>query len=242
MEEQRKDDEIEIDLGEIFHLLLRKIWVIIACFVVGAVLFGGITKLFITPQYEASSMIYILGKTTSISSAMDLQLSQQLTVDFETLAKSRPVINSVIKSLDLDTTYEDMIETITVENPADTSILKMVATNPDPKLARDIANELADATARQVSSVMVTDKPSTVEEAVTPKKPSSPNTLKNTAIGAVLFAVLAAAFLIITHLMDDTIKTEEDVRKYLNLNTLAAVPFESGDRQPKRKKKKVRAA
>lgn len=135
-----------------------------------------------------------------------------------------------------------MIKTITVENPADTSILKMIATNPDPKLARDIANELADATARQVSSVMVTDKPSTVEEAVTPKEPASPNTLKNTAIGAVLFAFLAAAFLVITHLMDDTIKTEEDVRKYLNLNTLAAVPFESGERQPKRKKKKVKAA
>lgn len=242
MEERMKDDEIEIDLGELFHLLLRKIWIIIACFVAGAVLFGGFTKLFITPQYEASSMIYILGKTTSISSAMDLQLSQQLTVDFETLAKSRPVINRVIKELDLDATYEEMIKTITVENPADTSILKMVATNPDPKLAKDIANELADATARQVASVMVTDKPSTVEEAVTPKNPSSPNTLKNTAIGGILLAFLAAAIIVIMHLMDDTIKTEEDVRKYLNLNTLAAVPMEQGERQMKRKKKKVRAA
>ena len=34
--EAQRDDEIEIDLGEIFHLLLNKLWVIILCFIVGA--------------------------------------------------------------------------------------------------------------------------------------------------------------------------------------------------------------
>jgi hypothetical protein len=36
---------------------------------------------------------------------------------------------------------------------------------------------------------------------------------------------VVAAFLIIRHLMDDTIKDDEDVRKYLNLNTLAMIPY-----------------
>ena len=34
--------------------------------------------------------------------------------------------------------------------------------------------------------------------------------------------------IVIRHLMDDTIKTEEDVKKYLELNVLAAVPLEKG--------------
>ena len=96
MNEQIKDEEIEIDLMELFHVLLKNVWVLIICLVLGAaVAFGG-TKLFITPQYEATSMIYILSKSTSISSYLDVQLGQQLTVDFETLATTRTVVETVI--------------------------------------------------------------------------------------------------------------------------------------------------
>ncbi|MGJ7011616.1 Wzz/FepE/Etk N-terminal domain-containing protein, partial [Ohessyouella blattaphilus] len=90
------EDEVEIDLLEIARVLLNKIWMIILCVIVGVTLAFGVTKFVITPQYTATSMIYILSNTTSISSAVDLQLSKQLTIDFEILAKSRPVIERVI--------------------------------------------------------------------------------------------------------------------------------------------------
>lgn len=47
--EAQRDDEIEIDLGEIFHLLLNKIWVIILCFIVGGVIGFAGTKILVTP-------------------------------------------------------------------------------------------------------------------------------------------------------------------------------------------------
>ena len=65
--EMQKDDEMEIDLGEIFHLLMNKLWIIVLCFIIGATLAFGGTKLLITPKYSASSMIYILTKTTSVT-------------------------------------------------------------------------------------------------------------------------------------------------------------------------------
>lgn len=227
-ERMRENDEIEIDLGEILHLLLRRIWIILLSFIVGAGLVGGITKFLITPQYSASSMIYILSKTTSITSVADIQMGAQLTVDFETLAGSRPVIEAVIDDLDLNLDYEELLKKITITNPESTQILKMTVEDEDPKLARDISNSLSEATADRVAEVMVTDKPSIVEEAVTPKEPSSPSLVKNTAIGALLGAFLAIAIIIVRHLLDDTIKTDDDVRKYLTLNTLASVPLEKG--------------
>ena len=38
MEEQIRDDEIEIDLVELFHVLMRKLWLIILCFAAGVIL------------------------------------------------------------------------------------------------------------------------------------------------------------------------------------------------------------
>ena len=220
------DDEMEIDLLELFQVLLQKAWVIILCMVIGAGLAFGGTKMLLTPKYSASSQIYILTKTTSVTSLADIQMGAQLTVDFEVLAKSRPVVEEVIDELNLDYTYEELVEMITTQNPSDTRILKMTVENEDPNLAKEIANAMAEVTAERVSYIMTTDKPKIVEEAVTPEKPSSPSTVKNTALGGILGAVLAMGIIVIIYLMNDTIQTEEDVRKYLDLNTLAALPLE----------------
>lgn len=219
-------DEIEIDLLALLHALWRKAGIIAICFIIGVAGSGVVTKFLITPMYQSTAMIYILGNATSISSSISLQLSQQLTVDFTILATSRPVVNQAIAELDSDLTYNQVIQQVKVENPSESSILKITATSSDPQEAADLANAMADATANRVSEVMDMDKPTTVEEAVKPKNPSSPNLLKNMALGGILGALLVCAFITVRFIMDDTIKSEEDVRKYLNLNTLAAIPRE----------------
>ena len=73
--EMQKDDEMEIDLGEIFHLLMNKLWIIVLCFIIGASdLRLVVRNCCITPKYSASSMIYILTKTTSVTSLADIQM------------------------------------------------------------------------------------------------------------------------------------------------------------------------
>lgn len=235
-----RDDEMEIDLLELFSTLLQRWYLILVCALIfGAAAFG-YTKYFITPQYEASSMIYILStkQATDLSMALDIQTSKQLTADFEILAKSRPVVEAVIDNLELDTDYETLVKRITVENPSNTFVLKMTAKDPDPEMACNLSNALSDATAEQVAKVMDTDKPNKVEEAVVPKEPVSPNVMKNTLMGVLAGAFLMCAFVTFMHIMDDRIKTEEDITKYLELNTLATIPLNKGSKKVTDKKSK----
>lgn len=237
MEEQMKNDEMEIDLVELFHVLMKKAWIIAICLLVGALIMGGYTKLFITPQYQATSTIYVLGNSVSMS-GVDLTLSKQLTADFTVLAKSRPVMNKIDQKLKADYGYRDLEYSvgelqnmITAENPSGTSLMRMTATNADPQLAADIANAAAEAVAERISEVMVIDKPSSVEEAEKPAYPISPNLKKNIVLGGILGAGLAIAVFVILFLMDDTIKTEEDVKKYLHMSTLASISKEKTRRR-----------
>ena len=235
-----RDEEMEIDLLELFSTLLQRWYLILVCALIfGAAAFG-YTKYFITPQYEASSMIYILStkQATDLSMALDIQTSKQLTADFEILAKSRPVVEAVIDNLELDTDYETLVKRITVENPSNTFVLKMTAKDPDPEMACNLSNALSDATAEQVAKVMDTDKPNKVEEAVVPKEPVSPNVMKNTLMGVLAGAFLMCAFVTFMHIMDDRIKTEEDITKYLELNTLATIPLNKGSKKVTDKKSK----
>ena len=226
MEKQIHENEDVIDLLDLGRALLRRWWAIALCLVIGAAAAFGGTKLLITPQYTATSMIYILSESTSITSMADIQIGDSLAQDFMIIGKSRPVVEKVIKQLDLNASYEAVASTIVFENPADSHILKISVTNPDPKLAADISNAVAEVTRAQIADVMGTDEPNTLEEAIVPVSPSSPNTMKNTMMGALLGAVLAAGLIIVLYLMDDTIKDEDDVKKYLQMNTLAALPME----------------
>lgn len=226
-EEQRLEmEEGQIDLIDLLHVMLRKLWLIVLCGVIGLLAFGGYTKLFVTPQYSASSMIYIFGSTSSLSDLANSALGTQLTSDFQTLAQSRAVLEKVIEELDLDMTYGQLSGSISVSNPASTRFLKLTVTNPDPELARDISNTMAEVTSDRVAEVMNTDRPTLMEKAVAPSAPSSPNLVKNAMIGGLFGAAIAIALILLQFMMNDTIQNEADVKRYLDVNVLAMLPEE----------------
>ena len=221
-------EEDTIDLMELAGVLLRKAWALALAFVIGATAAGVFTKLFITPQYEATSMIYIYTKSTSITSITDLQIGSQLAVDFQIVGTSREVMDSVISRLGLDTDYKKLLKSVEISSPSGSHILKIVATNPDPQLAADISNAIADELRARIAAVMNTDEPSTLSRAYVPEYPISPSMVKNVALGGIGLTFLLAAIFVVAFLLDDTIKNEEDVKKYLGLNVLAEIVVERG--------------
>ena len=225
MEERTwENEETGIDLIEIINHLLRKWWLILLSLAIGASVAFVYTKACVTPLYQASSMIYVLG--TKDGESINIDLSRKLTADFITLSKSRPVIREASEKIGLDMPYESVAGMITVENPTDTSMLKTTVTSTDPELARDLSNAISDTLAMRIQEVMNRDKPSTVEKAVKPQYPFSPNTTKNMMLGGLLGAVLVMGILIVRFLMDDRIKDQDDVEHYLQLNVLATIPLE----------------
>ncbi|GLG92085.1 YveK family protein [Sellimonas catena] len=220
-----KYQELGIDIQELAYVLWKKIGILLLCTIIGAGVTGVYTKLFVTPQYQSSAMIYIYGSTASFNSSK-LTLSSELTEDYTTLAKSREVMEGVIDKMGFDCTTQELASAISVSHDENSSILMMTATNSDPKVAADIANSVADETAERISEVMNIDKPSTVEDAVVSSSPVSPNLLKNILIGAFAGLVIAAGVIILSFLKDDTIKTSDDVAHYLDTTLLACLPKE----------------
>lgn len=83
---------MEIDLVSLFFYLIDKWKLLFLGAVVGVVLAGALV-FFQTPMYESNSTLYVLSKTTSITSITDLQVGTELTSDFSVIATSKPVIN-----------------------------------------------------------------------------------------------------------------------------------------------------
>ena len=232
MQEKSKETEnIEIDLQEIFGVLFHRLWIIIvAALVCGAVAFM-YSFFIITPQYQSTTKVYILNKQNASGSVTysDVQLSATLSKDYEQLVTSRYVIEGVIKELNLDETYESLVGRVSASNATDTRIIAITVTDPDPAQAQRMANSVRDLAAKHITEVMDIEAVNVVDQANLPDSPVSPSISKWTIIGALVGIIISAAVIIIQHLLDDTIKTSEDVEKYLGLSILALIPVNEGD-------------
>lgn len=230
MQDNNKNEEIEINLGEIFAVLLHKIWIIILASVVcGAVAFL-YSFFIITPQYESTTKVYILNKQSGSSvTYSDVQLSSTLSKDYEQLVTSRYVIEGVISKLNLDDTYEELAARVSASNTDETRIIAITVTDPDPEQAQKIANAVRDLAAQHITQVMDIEAVNVVDNANLPDSPVSPSVPKWTLIGVAIGMIISIAVIIIQHLLDDSIKSSEDIEKYLGISTLAVIPMNEGE-------------
>lgn len=242
-----RDDVIEIDLVELLGVILHNLWIIIVSGVIVAAVALLVSYFIITPKYESVTKIYVISKTNADTMTYsDLQAGSTLTKDYKELVKSRPVLEEVLAETGIDVELKDLEEQITVEVPTDTRIVSITVEDKDPYEARIIADSVRIAASKHIREVMDTEAVNVVEEASLPTEKSSPSILKNTAIGYAVGLFLAIAIVIINYIMDDTIKTPDDVEKFLGVSVLGSIPYSENDLSDKaemeryEKKKKQR--
>lgn len=238
---QQNNDEMEIDLLELFHVLWSKALVILLSAAAVGLAAMLVTQVFLTPQYQSTTKMYILTQQNNDTvTSSDLQASEQLTQDCAEMIQSRQVAESVISQLGLDLTAGGLLEKVTVTTSADTRIVTIDVQDEDPYLARDIANALRRIAADTIQDVMNIEAANVFEEANIPEEPVSPSEIKNTLIGVFFGFVIALAAVIISYLTNDTIRTSEEVERYLHLSTLGIIPLAEGEVKNKKKNKAKR--
>lgn len=217
--------EDEIDLVEVAYVLFDKLRYIVFFGLLGALILNAYAFFMIKPTYESTATMYIVSASDdSVVDLTDLNIGTSLTSDYKELIYSYPVLEQVIEKLDLDMTYEGLSKLITLENPADTRILKVTATTTDPELSRDIANTLVGVSVDYLPETMGTEQPNIAQEARAALQKSDPSYMKYTLLGGILGAFLCCAYLLFKYFMDDTLHTAEDIEKYFGVTPLTVIP------------------
>ena len=222
-----ENDEVEIDLREVFMVLLSHTFIIILGGLLAALIGFSVSKFLIPPTYESTTKIYILNKQDNATvTYSDVQLGTQLTKDYKELVQSRYVLEQVIQKLELgDLTYETLLKKVDVTTPTDTRILAITVVDTNPMLAMEIANEIRETAAVHIKKVMDIQAVNIVETANLPTQKAGPSVMKWTLIGGSLGIIFLSGFYLIRFFLNDTIRTSDDIEKYLGLSTLAIIPL-----------------
>lgn len=220
---------MEIDLLSLFFYLIQKWKILLLGAIIGGILAEGMTLLK-TPMYQSTSTLYMLSKTTSITSMADLQLGSELSSDFTIIASSKPVVDAAVESLKEDKnitlTRGQIQNMLSVANKEDTRMLSITVTSDDPELSYEVADAVTTAAVAQMAAITQTDPPTIVEHPEVASDAMDNGMRKNLAVGILAGLVLVAAIYVILYMMNDRIQTEEDIQTYLDATVLGVIPVD----------------
>lgn len=221
------DDEIEIDLWELFQILLKNwLWILLStlgCAILGLL----ITMFLITPKYRAEATMIVNTRQDQTATVTNDQITsaQKLVDTYSIIIRSRRVIDPIIEKLNIEADYESFVKNIIVESVNDTQVMSIQVENKDPEIALQVVQEIVDRAPGAIISTVEAGSVNVVSEPyVNSEVPVSPSKLKNTAIAAFIGLFISSGAFLLIAFLDNTFKSEEDIQKQLGLVTIGIIP------------------
>ena len=216
-------------LSEVFRIIRKRLWIIV---LVAVVFVGGAAgfSLAQTPIYEGSMKLLIQKPNREASDTLngDIQGLQQLTLTMVTLIDSRPVAESVIRELDLRTTPERLLQSLSVEQLSATPVISVSYKDPDRRLAQRVVNAVGEQFSERISEESPVAKGSVTvsvwERAALPKGPVSPDFMINIVVALLMGVLIGAGLAFLLEYLDDSWRSPEEVEEFTGLPVYGMIP------------------
>lgn len=215
-----------ISILELF-VLLKRVWlVIIAAGLIGGVITYCICSFFVAPVYEANAKMIVNSRQEQTGSLTNDQIvsAQKLTDTYAIIIRSQPVLEPVIKTLGLSVDVEQLARRVTVTSVNDTQVMQIAVQSKNAKQALQIVQQIEEVCPAIIIDAVEAGSVKTIEPAHLKKEPVSPNTNLFTVVAAFLCMVMVVIFAVLRFLLDNTYKSEVDLRNDLDLPVLGVIP------------------
>lgn len=223
------EEEITLDLRELFGILRKRMKLIISVTLIATLLSAIISFFMIKPTYEATQSVFIgknsESKNDNISyDSNDIAMYQKLVKTYAAIAKGTDIAEQLSKELNLNLTAKEVQSMIEVTPQQDTQILDIKVQSKDPNQAKDIAEKLTALFIEKSAKIIPNGNVQILDKARLPEKPVKPNKKLNVAIAFFLGLMVSVGVVFVLEYMDNTIKTQEDIEKYLEIPVLGTIP------------------
>ena len=223
--EEDKNEDVEIDLVEIWQVIKKQFGLLVIIVILCAVLAGVISKFFIAPKYTSSSTIFL---TPSISETGVVDYTSQnsnekLVNNVMALLVQDNILSEVAKQTGMES-VEDLRNQIKVSNDTNTTLVKVEATTLDPKLSKNIVNSTVNVFIDTMQENLNLKNIEIVDKAKLSYEPSGPNVKKNILMGAAAGFVIDALIVVLKVLTNTKLKSKEEAEKYLKLPGFCELP------------------
>jgi capsular polysaccharide biosynthesis protein len=198
-----------------YGVALRRHWGIGVSVALACLLAAVVVVLATPATYRATAQVFVASTGEGTSGS---QFVNQRVTSYPDVARSRAVLDPVIRSLGLDESFADLRERVEATNPLETSQIDIAVTGRDAAEAARVADAVAEEFGTVVEQLerpagaaspvdLTVTNPATV-----PTSPASPQTGLLLALGLVVGLALGAAAAVARARLDGRLHSAEDVR------------------------------
>lgn len=221
----------ELDLKELFFMFWNKKLEIILITLMFVAVGIGYSYFFVKPEYTSTTSLVLAQSSSSVQtgdgaiSATDLTMNSKLVSTYSELIKRKAILGQVCENLNIpDSNIQELRGKIKVNSAKNTEIIEISVTNKDPNIAAAIANEIAKVFGEKIVEIYNISNVYLLDRAEANAVPSNINHMKDVVIFAFIGLVIAAVYVLIANMLDNTIKTEQDVEATTELLVLSSIP------------------
>src|SRR6187551_3445910 len=217
--------------------IFRQRWVaIVVATVLGGLLAYGWTLTQPKIYTANGSAIVSTGTSASIGDALvGDNYAKSRVKSYLDIAKSRQVAQYAIDKLGVADSPDGLVGSVTVSNPLDTAVLRVAANGSTPEEARALVEAWIDGMINVVSELENSGDSATgesivelqtLDSAVTPTSPSSPNVKLAVALGLLVGFAIGIAYALIRAAVDRRLRSAEQVEREFDIAVLGTIPFD----------------
>lgn len=217
-------------------IVIRRWWLVVIATVVAA----AVAYVYTSAQpttYQTSTQLMAVAQPPDYW--LDLYAKNRL-VSYMDQINNWDFVAEALKQANLNIDPSQVMGKLSVGHNPDANTVQIVMTDTDPKRAAEVVNALGDAfvakAANDASQIVKTYTSSTdgtphgtvqilkLDTPGPPQTPTGPRVKLNTVAAALLGAVFGVLLTFVVEYFDDTLRTEDDVDRYLEIPTLVGIP------------------
>ncbi len=219
-----------------YAAILQRRWRVWVSFLIVGILAAVAYNATATVSYTATATAFVnVSDGSRGQQSQNFQNSQfavQRVKSYTSLVDSPRVLEPVIRDLGLDMTVRELAKKTSMTSPPDTVIMEVSVVDANPEEAARLANEVTESLGEVIEDIESNGTISRTGEPVTnvrvsvtapataPVSPSSPRTLINLVLGALLGLSLGMVAAVVRNHYDRRIKSADDVREVTGISPL----------------------
>ncbi|MCQ5089995.1 YveK family protein [Ruthenibacterium lactatiformans] len=224
-----KEEYETIDLLEILRLLKKNLLVILVVTILLAVAGYLVSAFAMTPQYEASATLIVNSREDQAAAQAPITNDQltsatKLVDTYAVILTSDTVLDKTISNLNLNMSYNDLLERVRIESVNSTQVMKITVKDTDPERARAIAADIVEQAPEIIIQTVKAGSVEIISKAKAETVPVSPSKAKNTVLAGMLGLVISVGIVILRYLLNNKFMTDDDITNKLGLTVLGVIP------------------
>ncbi len=223
--------ERNFTVNDIITILLKRLWLIVTMALIGGIIAFSYSQYVLPKKYTAKVALYVYnekdGQPNQALNTSDFALSAKLVNTYMVILKSDTVLDLVstkISRLGVNYTANELRGMISSEVLEETEVFEVAVSCTNAEHSKVIADAIEQVAPAEIIRVVRAGAVETVDKAVLPTKPSSPNVSQNTIIGIVIGLVLACGMAFVFELMNTSVKSKEELAEQYKLPVLTVIP------------------